>query len=282
MEVSMAIIDKIHEIPLKDIREGNLNVRTTDKEAGVDDLAASIKKYGLLQPIILKGEFGKPPYDLVVGQRRYRAHQKLNKDSIRAVFYEKASDLELKMLSLSENMQREKLNYSDMAEAITTLYKEFGNNARKVAKELGVSPSTIYDYVKIDAQATPMAKELLRKRQISRVDVKRVIMAAQGDPREIDRLLIDLPKLTKYEKDRAVDYGRKVKAPAAKIIEEAKKPRFERTVILNLDKDTDDALTKAGEKLFLDREAIAELALEKWLKENGFLKETTERQRAKT
>lgn len=268
----MAIIDEIHEIPLKDITIGNLNVRTTDKEAGIDELAASIKKYGLLQPIILKGEFGKPPYELVVGQRRYRAQKKLQKDSIRAVFYEQANDLELKMLSLSENMQRVKLNYADIADAITALYKEFGNNARKVARELGVSLPTIYEYVKIDAQATPKAKELLRKGQISRADVKRVIKASQGDPTEIDKLLIALPKLTKYEKDRAVDYGKKEKATAAKIIKEAKKPRFERTVILNLDEDTDNALSRAGEKLFMDREEIAELALEGWLKENGFLK----------
>lgn len=275
MEAPMAIIDKIYEIPLKDIREGNLNVRTTGKEAGIDELAESIKKYGLLQPIILKGEFNKPPYELVVGQRRYRAHKKLKRDTIRAVFYGQANDLELKMLSLSENMQRIKLNYADEADAITALYKEFGKDARKVAKELGVSPRTIYEYVKIDAQATPKAKELLRKGQISRADVKRVIMASQGDPTEINKLLIDLPKLTKYEKDRAVDYGKKEKAPAAKIIEEAKKPRFERTVILNLDEDTDNALSRAGEKLFMDREEIAELALEGWLKENGFLKQTT-------
>jgi len=268
----MAIIDEIHEIPLEDITISNLNVRTTDKEARVDELAESIRKYGLLQPIILKGEFGKPPYELIVGLRRYRAHKKLKKNSIRAVFYEQANELELKMLSLSENIQRVRLNYSDMAEAITALYKEFGNNARKVARELGVSPSTIYEYVKIDAQATPKAKELLKKKQVSKKDVKRVIMASQGDPKEINKLLIDFGKLTKYEKDRAVDYGKKEKATAAKIIEEAKKPRFERTVILNLDEDTDNALNRAGEKLFMDREEIAELALEKWLKENGFLK----------
>ena len=82
--------------------------------------------------------------------------------------------------------------------------------------------------------------------------------------------------MTKYEKDRAVDFGRKQKAPVKKIVEEAKKSRFERTVILNLDEYTDNALNKAGEKLSMDRAEIAELALEKWLKENGFLKEAVE------
>lgn len=44
-------------------------------------------------------------------------------------------------------------------------------------------------------------------------------------------------------------------------------------MILNLDEDTDDALSKAGEKLSMDREEIAALALEEWLKENGFLEQ---------
>jgi ParB/RepB/Spo0J family partition protein len=278
----MGIGDEIHEIPLEQIVISKLNVRVTDKHAKIDELVESIKKYGLLQPVILSGEFGKPPYELIVGSRRYEAHKILKKKTIRAVFYGKATALELKLLSLSENMQRVKLNYADMADAITALYKEFGNNARKVARELGVSTSTVYEHVKIDAQAPPKVRELLRKGQINRTDAKRLITASQGDPKEIDKLLDVFPLLTKYEKDRAVDYGKKVKAPAGKIIEEAMKPRFERTVILNLDEDTDSALNRAGEKLSMDREEIAELALEKWLKENGFLKESTEVQRART
>lgn len=272
----MAIIDKIHEIPLERIKLSNLNVRTTDKEAGVDELAMSIEKYGLLQPIILKGEFGKPPYDLVVGQRRYRAHQLLERKTINAVFYEGVSDIELKMLSLSENMQRVRLNYADMANAITYLYREFNKDANKVARELGVSVPTIYEYVSIEEQATEKAKRLLRERKVPKADVKRAITAARGDAAKIDRLLDELPKLTKYEKDRAVDYAKREEATVDKIIEEAKKPRFESVVILNLDEDTNSALNKAGKELSMDREKIAEVALEKWLKENGFLRRSEE------
>ena len=99
------------------------------------------------------------------------------------------------------------------------------------------------------------------------------ISAAQGNKDTIDKLLTELPKLTKYEKDRAVEYGKKEKASAEKIIEEAKKPKFERTVILTLDDHVDTALTKAGQKLSMDREEIATMALEKWLEENGFFRQ---------
>jgi len=282
MEVLMGIVDRIHEIPLKDIKLSRFNVRATDREAGIVELAESIKRYGLLQPVILKGVFRKPPYELIVGQRRYLAHVMLKRKTIRAVFCEEASDLELTMLSLSENMQRVNLNYADMAKAITSLYKEFDRDANKVAKELGVSVPTIYEYVNIEEQATQKAKRLLREGKINKADVKRAISATQGNAAKLNMLLDELPKLTKYEKDRAVAYGMKEKATVKKIIEEAKKPRLERTVILNLAEDIDNALNKAGAELSMDREEIAEMALQKWLEENGFLTQTTQGERAKT
>lgn len=145
-----------------------------------------------------------------------------------------------------------------------------GRNASKVAAELGISVPTVIEYIQLEEQATPKAKNLLRKGGIRKADVKRAINAAQGDPVKIDKLLDEFPELTRYEKDRAVNFGRKKKATVKQIIDEAKKPKLERTVILNLDQDTDDALKRAGAKLDMDREEIATLALEEWLKENGF------------
>jgi predicted transcriptional regulator len=142
-----------------------------------------------------------------------------------------------------------------------------------VAKELGLSVPTVLEYVSLDEQATPKAKELLRTKQINKKDVKRAISAAQGNKDTIDKLLTELPKLTKYEKDRADEFGKKEKASADKIIEEAKKPKLERTVILTLDDYVDAALSKAGLKLSMDREEIATMALEKWLEENGFFRQ---------
>ena len=81
--------EKIYEVPLKDIRDvarTGLNVRRTDRDSGVEDLAKSIRKHKLLQPILLRGEFGKPPYDLIVGHRRLAAHKLISKRTIEARF----------------------------------------------------------------------------------------------------------------------------------------------------------------------------------------------------
>ena len=269
----MDISKEIYEIDLNDIKISEHNVRLTGKKTGIDELAESIKKYGLLQPVVLRGSHGNPPYELIVGQRRFLAHRALRKNTIRAVFSGDLKDVEAKILSLSENMQRVELNHADKAEAITVLYLRYKRDDRRVAQELGLSLRTVRDYIKIEEQATPKAKELLRQRKVKKADVKRVIDAVQGDANKADRLLDKIPQLSKYEKSRVVNYGKShPEASADKIIEEAKKPRLETTVILSLPKGFDNALNKATRKLSMDRESIAVRTLSEWLKNNGYLK----------
>ncbi|MFQ5685950.1 MAG: ParB/RepB/Spo0J family partition protein [Candidatus Scalindua sp.] len=268
--------ETVYLIPLKVISVSNSNVRMTDREAGIDELAKSIQKYGLLQPVVLMGKPGNPPYELIVGQRRYLAHKKLGKKNILAVFRD-VGELDAKILSLTENMHRVELNHADKAEAITELYKRYDKDERQVAEELRLPVRTIRDYIKIEERATPKAKEWLRQGKVTKADVKRVIDAAQGDDKKADRLLEEIRNLTRYERPRAVDFGKShPKASADEIITAAKTPRLERTIILNITKEVDNALNEAEKQLLLDRESIAGMALFEWLKDNGFLSHKAE------
>ena len=65
---------QILEIPLTDIEISDDNVRLHNAERDLDQLAESIHLLGLMQPVVLTGEFGKPPYQLISGQRRFMAH----------------------------------------------------------------------------------------------------------------------------------------------------------------------------------------------------------------
>ena len=268
----MPITSDAVEKKLKDIEVSDYNVRRTEPD-DIDELAESIKKYGLLQPVVLVGKVSDPPpYRLIVGQRRFKAHQKLGLEKIRAVFCDEKDEWQLRMLSLSENMHRKNLNYSDAAEAITHLYKHFAGDYAKVAHELGLSEATIRDYVKIEEQATPRAKDMLKKKEISRSDVKVAIAAGQGDPDRIDAILDEVKTLTRYDKGRLVEYSkRNPGSTVRKMVAEAKKPKYQPTVILNLGAETDKALNTAVDKMSMNREEIAVLALEDWLREKGFL-----------
>lgn len=272
------IVDEVHNVPLSDIRVGKSNVRRTDRNVGIDELKENIREYGLLQPVLLRGIFGNPPYDLIVGQRRFLAHKELGERNIRAVFRDDLSDTSAKIISLTANMHRVDLNHADKATAINALYEECDNDIRELSRKLGLSQRTLREYIKIEEQATPKGKEMLKGKKIKKTDLKRVIAASQGDTEKADKLLDLIKPLSKYEKDRAVEYGKmNINATADEIIEESKKPKLERTVILNLLPEIADALEEAEKKLLMSRELIASKALSEWLRSSGFLKNEVEK-----
>ncbi|MCP4231902.1 MAG: ParB N-terminal domain-containing protein [bacterium] len=107
----MAISGVIKKIDISDIKVSPMNVRLTDRESKIDELAKSIEEHGLMQPVVLMHANGGPPYQLIVGQRRFRAHELLVKEKkvkykkILAVFETKLlTKTEIRIRSLAENM----------------------------------------------------------------------------------------------------------------------------------------------------------------------------------
>lgn len=269
-------IAEISDVKLSDIKLEGVNVRTdmntVNSQENLKELAESIKVNGLMQPILLKGIEGKPPYDVIVGQRRFLAHQILEKETIKASFSGEISDINALLLSLSENICRQELDYADTMNAVTKLYNHFDKDVQKVKEHLGLSLQTIRSFVKIEEQASDKIKEMLSSGKVSMADAKRAIDAAQGDVNKANILVDEISKLTKYEKKRVVEIGQnKVNANAEDIIIEAQKPRVEESLILSLPMNVHTALEKAVEILSMDAEAITMGILKEWLANNDFL-----------
>lgn len=270
-------LDIIYEIKLSDIEIGKFNVRHSNVMKDLDELAASIKKHGLLQPIVLLGIKDSPPYKLIVGQRRFLAYEiKLKEKTIRAVFAGKLNKEQATLRSLAENLQRVELNHADTADAITMLYKKFDKDERKVQRETGLSLRKIRDYIKIKEQASEKMKEKLARKTITLIDVKRALRAAQGNIKKAEELL-DLMEeypLTKYQKKRIVEYGERDKsASAKKIIEDATRRRVEQSIMVSLPEEVRNGLEKATKKLSIEAEDIVSDVLQKWLSDQGFINE---------
>lgn len=266
--------DQIYEIKLGDIEISEQNVRLTHQTKDLDELAASIKKYGLLQPVVLLGDYGEPPYELITGQRRFLAHEKLSKKTIKSVFAGYLSKQQAMLHSLVENVQRVDLNYADTAKAITDLYKAFKKDERKVQKETGLSLRKVRDYINIEAQASPKMKRKLRDKKVSPADVKRALRAAQGQIEKAEELLNLMEKynLTKYQKKRIIQYGEShTKASARKIVEEAKRPRVEQKIMISLPEEVRQGLELAATGFSMEAEEIVAEILEKWLSDQGFI-----------
>jgi len=268
----------IYDIPMAHVRATEINVRHTDKDKDIDQLANSIKSLGLLQPIVLLGEHGKPNYQVMVGQRRYLAHKRLGKSTIKAIFENEKDKTRAILMSLVENMLRVDLNHADAAEAVTLLYKKYGKNdaaERRVAKDTGMSLQRVREYIMVEERATPEIKKKLREKKIKLGDVKRAMSASHGNMEKAERIL-DLMadfSLTGHEKKRLVEYGEENKdASADKIIKEAKKPRVEQTLLVSLSEELQAGLKRATEELSLEREEVAIKAIGEWLRSQGFSK----------
>ena len=267
-------LEKIHDIRLDDITIGEENVRRTDPTMDVDELAASIKRHGLLQPVVLNGDYGKAPYKLISGQRRLLAHQKLKMRRIRAVFVGELSKDEAIIRSLVENLQRVELEYVDTAQAVTYLYNKLGRDVHAVHRETGLSVRKIRDFILIEARATSRMKNLLKKGKVSSADVKRAIRASQDNlikAQELLDLMVEY-KPTTYQKRRIVLYGEQKRSASAKhIFEEAMKPHVEQRMIISLPDDLRAALEKATESLSIEPEELAAQVLSDWLRNQGFV-----------
>ncbi len=267
--------DEIHEIPLDEIIVSDWNVRRSEPDKDLEELAASIAKHGLLQPVVLMGEHGNPPYWLIVGQRRFLAHRDvLRRKKIRAIFAGKLNRIQASIRSLVENMTRTDLNYADAAKAITYLYRQMDRDERKVKAETGLSLQRIRQYVDIEERASPKMKGKLRSKKVTPIDVQRVLRAASGDIDKADRLLekMERQKFTTYQKKRMVEYGEEhPHANDDKIIEEAQRPVVERTILVKLSDKARAGLEKAAQKLAMSPDEVAAQAVEDWLSRKGFI-----------
>jgi ParB family chromosome partitioning protein len=134
------------EIPLARIRPNPYQPRHRSDQAEIESLAASIKEHGVLQPILVTELLDG--YQLVAGERRYRAAQLAGLERIPAVVRQ-LSDRERLELALVENLQRADLNAIEEARAFRQLIDEFGLTQEQVAGRVGRARATVANTLRL-------------------------------------------------------------------------------------------------------------------------------------
>jgi ParB family chromosome partitioning protein len=136
----------VKKIKLVDIEPNKEQARKIFDEEAIDELANSIKEYGVIQPIIVtkKGKY----YEIVAGERRWRASKRAGLTEIPAIVRED-DERRNREISLIENIQREDLNPIEKARGIKVLMEEYDLTQQKVADILGKSRSSIANTVRI-------------------------------------------------------------------------------------------------------------------------------------
>ncbi|MDR2862195.1 MAG: ParB/RepB/Spo0J family partition protein [Syntrophobacterales bacterium] len=125
------------------------------------DLVASIRKSGIIQPIVVRQS--DTGYEIIAGERRWRAAQEAGLKNIPIVI-RKASDMEAAELSLIENLQREGLNPLEEANAYRTLIEIFGQNHDTIAAKIGKDRSTVTNTIRLLKLPTKIQQALAEKK----------------------------------------------------------------------------------------------------------------------
>ena len=132
--------DEVREIPVNEVRPNPYQPRKTFNEDALNELAESIKNYGVFQPIIVKKSI--KGYDLIAGERRLRASRIAGMEKIPAIVKE-FSDEQMREISLLENIQRENLTAIELAWAYKGIIDNLDITQEDLAKKIGKSRSHI-------------------------------------------------------------------------------------------------------------------------------------------
>ena len=169
-----AIKQGVTEIPLKEIRPNPSQPRRDFDESALEELAASIKEKGVVTPVTVR--IIEEGYELVAGERRWRASKKCRKRTIPAYVITIRDDAEMMEMALIENIQREDLNSLEESEAYAVLNSKFEMSHEAIAKAVGKKRVTVSNSLRL-LKLSPDIRKSLRKGDISAGHARAILQA---------------------------------------------------------------------------------------------------------
>jgi len=163
-------------IPLEHLQRGKYQPRREFEKTALAELASSIRTDGVMQPIVVRA-ISSEKWEIIAGERRWRASQLAGIDRIPAVVRE-VSDESAIAMALIENIQRENLNAIEEAEALKRLQVEFELSQQQVAERVGKSRSVIANLLRL-LTLEPDVRHLIETSQLDTGHAK-VLLALEG------------------------------------------------------------------------------------------------------
>jgi len=144
------------------VQAGKYQPRTRMDETSLSELAASIKTQGIMQPVLVRplGEGAAVPYEIIAGERRFRAAQMAGLDEI-PVLVREVDDQSAAAMALIENIQREDLNPLEEAQGIQRLINDFDFTHEQAANAVGRSRSAVSNLLRLNNLASPVQTMLM-------------------------------------------------------------------------------------------------------------------------
>ncbi|MGG0717567.1 nucleoid occlusion protein [Robertmurraya massiliosenegalensis] len=179
--------EAIHQIPIDDIVPNRFQPRTFFDEDKIDELSRTIHTHGIIQPIVVR-EYEAGKFEIIAGERRWRAMKKLGWDTVPAII-KQMNDTETASVALIENLQREELSPIEEAIAYGKLLELHNLTQEALAQRLGKGQSTIANKLRLlklpqEVQDAILAKVITERHARSLIPLK--------DPEKQIKLLAEI------------------------------------------------------------------------------------------
>jgi ParB family transcriptional regulator, chromosome partitioning protein len=195
IDAAPPVTDGLMQLSLDRIAPNPYQPRKTFNEASIDELARSVREHGIVQPLVVTRAGDR--YELIAGERRFRAAQKAGLSTVPVIVKELAQQGDALQIALIENIQREDLNPMEEAAAYHQLHQEFGLTQEEISRRVGKERSTIANFLRL-LKLPEAVKKLLASGHLS-----------MGHARAL--LALDSAKKQEHLADRVVKRGLSVR-----------------------------------------------------------------------
>ncbi len=153
---------QLKQIDVHLLKRGEYQPRRFIEEKDLQELAASIEKHGVMQPIVIRPvDDEKRPYEIIAGERRWRAAQLAGLTEVPAIVRDLNDQVAI-ALALIENIQRQDLNPIDQAIALQRFHDEFGLSHQEIAETVGKARTTVSNLLRLLSLAEPVKDFMLQ------------------------------------------------------------------------------------------------------------------------
>jgi len=179
---------EIYDVSISSIRMNPFQPRKDFNEEEIHGLAESIKNQGLLQPIIVRKK--DDYFEIISGERRFRAFQYLCKDSVPCIIKQNISDREMLELALIENIQREELNEIEKAFAYQKLLLDYNYTHEQLSERIGKSRSSISNSLRL-LNLPEEIQLMVRNNQISMGHARALLSLKDLDLQSLSKRIVE-------------------------------------------------------------------------------------------
>ncbi|KGT46715.1 MULTISPECIES: ParB/RepB/Spo0J family partition protein [Acinetobacter] len=181
---------QLKQIDVHLLKRGEYQPRRYINEQDLQELAASIEKHGIMQPIVIRPvDDERHPYEIIAGERRWRAAQLAGLTEVPAIVRELNDQVAI-ALALIENIQRQDLNPIDQALALQRFHDEFGLSHQEIADTVGKARTTVSNLLRLLTLAEPV-KDFMQQGLLDMGHARAILTLKAKDQLKVAEMVIE-------------------------------------------------------------------------------------------